>query len=90
MGINVTIVEFVDGAVGSQGRVVVATLELTLENIKIALEVDLLLDNVDESGLDVTVKFSHPPNGQALEDECGNSTSQLPEYCAGSAASQIC
>jgi len=54
VGINATIVVFVDGAVGSQGRVVVAGLELTLEDIKTALEVDLLLDNVEESGLDVT------------------------------------
>lgn len=53
-GGDTSVVILVDGSESGVGRVVVATLEVTLEDVQSALEFDFLLKDVEQSKLDVT------------------------------------
>ncbi len=58
-GVDPSIVVAVDAAVGSKGREVVANLNLTLQDVKTAHQVDFLLEDIEEGALDIV--------GQAIE-----------------------
>lgn len=55
-GVNATVIVAVDAAVGSERAEVVAGLEFTLEDVETAHKVNLLLEDVEESALDVVRK----------------------------------
>lgn len=57
--VDPSIVVAVDAAVGSKGREVVANLNLTLQDVKAAHQVDLLLEDVEKGALNIV--------GQAVE-----------------------
>jgi hypothetical protein len=74
VGVDTTIVVLIDGAVSGKSGVVVAALELTLEDIEAALEVDLLLDHVEERALNVASEAIEAANAAS-----GAVDSNVPE-----------
>ena len=56
MGVNATIVVFVNGTESGKDRVVVTHFEITLEDIKASLKVNFLFENVEQGMLDIAGK----------------------------------
>jgi hypothetical protein len=69
--VNATIVVFVNRAVCSQDRVVVAHFKVTLENVQTALKVNFLFDNIEQGVLDVARKRVEATNtcGRAVNSD---------------------
>ena len=63
-GVDSSIVVAVNAAVGGKGREVVPDLELALEDVKTAHEVDLLLEDVEDGALDVVGEAVEATNAE--------------------------
>ena len=61
-GVDSSVVVAVDASVGGKGREVVPDLELALEDVKAAHEVNLLLEDVEDSALNIVRKAIEAAN----------------------------
>lgn len=77
-GVDTSIVVAVDAAVGGERAEVVAGLELALEDVEAAHQVDLLLKDVEESALDVVGE-----RVEAADAERGAVQGDVPEQVVG-------
>ena len=69
-GVDSSTVVSINGSEGSEGRVVILDLELSLEGLESSLEIDLFLDDRSQSKLDVSGEVVVSSNSDSISVHC--------------------